>query len=502
MNSDALDTAGIPGIDAVLFDVGGTLVEQAAAGTAVVDLVARPLPGVVDALRMLAPHHRLGAVTDTATMDESTVRALLAPAGIDALLQVVVTSSDVGAAKPDPRGVLEACSRLGVAPDRTLLIGDSAVDRDAAARAGVAFVAVDAGLPDAIDREFTSRSGPFAQAVGSVTPLDGDARAAAEARQAQLTKPAGSLGRVESLGNLVAAITGRCPPPVPSRPVVVVFAGDHGVVASGVTPWPQEITASMVANFAAGGAAINAFARQVGADVHVVDVGVATDLHGLPGVAHRKVRPGTDDLMSGPAMTSADARAALDVGADVAAELVALGHDLLVTGDMGIGNTTASAALIAAFTHTHPDAVTGRGTGIDDAMLAHKTKVVANAVGRVERYLDPISVLGELGGLEIAGLAGLIVGGAAARVPVLIDGVIACAALTVADALVPGVADHCIAGHRSSEPGATVALAHLGLDPVIDLGLRLGEGTGACLAVPIVQAAARILNEMATFDEL
>lgn len=495
-------SSSIPQIDAVLLDVGGTLVEQAAPGTPVDDLVARPLPGVVDALRELARHHRLGAVTDTATMDESTVRALLAPIGIDALLEVVVTSSDVGAAKPDPRGVLAACERLGVAPERTLLIGDSSVDRDAAARAGVSFIAVDGGFADAVGRAIAARSGPFATAAAAVTPLDGDARAAAEARQAQLTKPAGSLGRVESLGNVVAAITGRCPPPIPSRPVVVVFAGDHGVVASGVTPWPQEITAAMVANFAAGGAAINAFAHQVGADVYVVDVGVAADLDGLPGVAHRKVRAGTDDLMSGPAMSTADARAALDIGADVAAELVAAGHDLLVTGDMGIGNTTASAALIAAFTHSRPDAVTGRGTGIDDTMLAHKTKVVASAVGRVDGYMDPISVLAGLGGLEIAALAGLIVGGAAARVPVVVDGVIACAALTVAAALVPGIADHCIAGHRSSEPGATIALSHLGLDPLIDLQLRLGEGTGACLAVPIVQAATRVLNEMATFDEL
>ncbi len=282
---------------------------------------------------------------------------------------------------------------------------------------------------------------------------------------------------------------------------MAVFAADHGVVASGVTPWPQEVTAQMVANFVAGGAAINVFARQVGASVRVVDVGVAGDVSALAGVEHRKVRPGTADLAAGPAMTVADARAALDVGADLAAQLLADGHDLLATGDMGIGNTTASAAVIAACTRLPAATVTGRGTGIDDAMLAHKTDVVAAATARVVDYLDAVSVLAEVGGLEIAALAGYIIGAAAGGCPVLIDGVIAAAALLVAERLAPGVTRRCIAGHRSTEPGATAALRHLDLEPVLDLGLRLGEGTGACLAIPVVGAAARVLNEMATFAE-
>ena len=492
----------IPGIDVVLLDIGGTLVEQAVPGTPVGALVPRPLPGVVETLRALAPHHRLGAVTDTAVMDEAAVRALLAQIGVDDLLGAVVTSYDVGAEKPDPRGVLEACRRLGVAPERALLIGDRAVDRDAAANAGAAFVAVDRGLADALARARASRRGAFADAAARVTPCDADAFAASQARHAQLTKPAGSLGRLEDLGHRLAAITGRCPPPIPTRPVVGVFAGDHGVARAGVTPWPQDITAAMVANFARRGAAINAVARQVGATVQVVDVGVARDLGLIDGILHHKVRPGTDDLALGPAMTTADARAALDVGAEVATSLVADGHDLLVTGEMGIGNTTPSAALIAALTHTAPAAVTGRGTGIDDGMLAHKTKIVTNAVARTDTYLDPVSVLAEVGGLEIAALAGFIVAGAANNVPVVVDGVIACAALLVADALVANIADHCIAGHRSSEPGASIALGCLGLAPLLDLELRLGEGTGACLAIPIVQTAARVLHEMATFDEL
>jgi nicotinate-nucleotide--dimethylbenzimidazole phosphoribosyltransferase len=200
-------------------------------------------------------------------------------------------------------------------------------------------------------------------------------------------------------------------------------------------------------------------------------------------------------------MTPDEARAALAVGGQVAAALVDDGHDLLVTGDMGIGNTTASAAVVAALTRRSPASVTGRGTGIDDAMLRRKTEVVAAATARLGGRADPVSVLAEVGGLEIAALAGFVVGAAAAGRPVIVDGVIALAGLLVADALAPGVADRCVAGHRSTEPGATAALEHLGLEPVLDLSMRLGEGTGACLAVPIVQAAARLLTEMATFDE-
>jgi nicotinate-nucleotide--dimethylbenzimidazole phosphoribosyltransferase len=268
-----------------------------------------------------------------------------------------------------------------------------------------------------------------------------------------------------------------------------------------VTPWPQEITSRMVATFANGCAAINVLARQVGAAVHIVDVGVAGDVGGLEGVRVHKVRRGTADLAHGPAMTRAEASRALDVGVEIARTLIAAGHGLLVTGDMGIGNTTPSAALVAAFTGTDAAVVTGRGTGIDDDMLATKTRVVADAVARVRETDDAISVLAEVGGLEIAALAGFCAGGAAAGVPVIVDGVIACAALLVAEALAPGVAARCIAGHRPLEPGGRVALTHLGMVPVLDLDLRLGEGTGACLAVPIVRAAAAVLSEMATFDE-
>ena len=339
----------------------------------------------------------------------------------------------------------------------------------------------------------------FAEAVAGLTALAPAAAADAAALHDRLAKPRGALGRLEAVGIRLAAIAGSCPPPVPEPVVVAVFAGDHGVLAEGVTPWPQEVTAQMVAAFCAGGAAVNVLARHAGARVVVVDVGVAGDLTPAPGLLLRKVRRGTANLAAGPAMTVDDAVRALDVGVAVAADAVAGGVRCLVTGDMGIGNTTASAALIAALTGRPAAEVTGRGTGIDDSTFLRKIRIVEAAALRAPDT-GPLDVLAALGGLEIAALAGFIVGGAAARVPVVVDGVVALAGAVVAAALAPGCVDFCVAGHRSTEPGASAALEHLGLDPLIDLGMRLGEGTGALLAVPLVQAAAKVLREMATLD--
>ena len=349
-----------------------------------------------------------------------------------------------------------------------------------------------------------SASPLFDAALTAVAPLDDAAGAAAAEHLDRLTKPPGSLGRLESLAVQLAAIAGEDPPPLPVPAAIGVFAGDHGVHAEGVTPWPQEVTGQMVANFCAGGAAINVLARQASARVVVVDVGVATEVPEVPGtdteLIRARVAPGTANLALGPAMTAAQVDEALEVGAALAARLVGEGARCLVTGDMGIANTTPSAALIAAFTGRPPAEVTGRGTGIDDERLARKVDVVERAVSRVASGAVPREVLAELGGLEIAALSGFIVGGAAARVPVVIDGVIAAAAALVAVALAPDVAGYLVAGHRSVEPGASAALEHLGIQPVLDLGLRLGEGTGACLALGVVESAARILREMATFD--
>jgi nicotinate-nucleotide--dimethylbenzimidazole phosphoribosyltransferase len=341
----------------------------------------------------------------------------------------------------------------------------------------------------------------FTTLAGSVEPLDPAATEQAAQLQDRLTKPRGSLGRLEALGVQLSGIAHTCPPPVPAPVTVAVFAGDHGVVEAGVTPWPSEVTAQMVANFCAGGAAINVLARHVGAEVVVVDVGVAGPIPGETSVLlRRNVALGTANLAQGPAMTEEQVKAALEVGAEVGCAAVEGGAGMLVTGDMGIGNTTPSAALIAALTGTGAQLVTGRGTGIDDAMLATKTHVIETALGRLAPGAGPLTITAEVGGLEIAALAGFIVAGAAARVPVLLDGVIAVAAALIASAFAPFTTGYLIAGHRSSEPGASVGLAYLELSPLLDLGLRLGEGSGGVLAVPVVQAAAKIMREMATFD--
>jgi nicotinate-nucleotide--dimethylbenzimidazole phosphoribosyltransferase len=334
-----------------------------------------------------------------------------------------------------------------------------------------------------------------------IRPLDPQAMEAARQRQALMTKPAGSLGQLEDISIQLAGLAGACPPSMPEPAAVAVFAADHGVHAQAVTPWPQEVTAQMVANFLDGGAVVNAFAAQAGAEVVVVDVGVNASLGQMPGLLPRKIGMGTSDFTAGPAMTPGDAIAAIGVGIEVARDLVIAGNRCLLTGDMGIANTTASAALIAAFTGQDPAAVTGLGTGVDSATLARKVDVVrAGLALHRPNPADPVGVLAAFGGFEHAALAGFIVAAAALRVPVILDGVIAGAAALAACAIAPLAAGCLIAGHRSVEPGAAIALEHLGLRPLIDLDLRLGEGTGALLALPIVQSACRALREVATFD--
>jgi nicotinate-nucleotide--dimethylbenzimidazole phosphoribosyltransferase len=341
----------------------------------------------------------------------------------------------------------------------------------------------------------------LADTVAEIRGADPDAMAAARERLDRMTKPPGALGRVEDLAVRLAGIAGSCPPPLPAPAIVAVFAADHGVHAQGVTPWPQEVTAQMVANIAAGGAVVNAFAAQLGAEVVVVDVGVAGALDPAPGLLQRKVAPGTMDITVGPAMTRARAQQALEVGITVATDFVRAGYKCLLTGDMGIANTTVAATLTCAFTGADAEQATGRGTGIDDERLAHKIDVVRRALARHRADpADPIGVVAAVGGFEHAALAGFILGAAASRTPVLLDGVIAGSAALVAAALCPAAVDACVAGHRSAEPGHALALDHLGLTPLLDLGMRLGEGTGALLALPVAQAAVRVLHDVATFD--
>ncbi|MEV7149600.1 nicotinate-nucleotide--dimethylbenzimidazole phosphoribosyltransferase [Streptomyces sp. NPDC093084] len=341
----------------------------------------------------------------------------------------------------------------------------------------------------------------LAETVAGIRPLDAKALGEAWERQKRMTKPAGALGMLEIISAQLSGLSRQCPPPIPEPAAVAIFAGDHGVHAQGVTPWPQEVTAQMVANFLGGGAVCNAFASQVGAEVCVVDVGVASELPATPGLLPRKVRAGTSDMTTGPAMTREEAKQAIEVGIETARDLVAAGNKALLTGEMGIANTTASAALISVYTGADPAEVTGRGTGINDETLARKTEVVRRALDLHQPDpADPIGVLAAIGGFEHAAMVGLLLGGASLRTPVILDGVSAGAAALVARAIAPEVLAACIAGHRSAEPGHVAALNKLGLRPLVDLDLRLGEGTGALLALPLVQSTARAMHEVATFD--
>ncbi len=329
----------------------------------------------------------------------------------------------------------------------------------------------------------------------AVAPLDADAMAATAQRWSTRAIPPGALGRLQPLAVQLSGMTGVAPPTVVANPAVAVFAADHGVVADGASAWPSSVTQLMAATMVSGGAAINQFAALFAARVVVVDVGMANPAP--DGVVSRRVRAGTGSLARGPAMSTADAAAALAVGIEVANSLVDEGADCLVGGEMGIGNTTAAAAVISVICNIDSNRIVGPGAGLGTDQLDHKRALVAAGVARVPADASAITVLAEVGGLEIAALAGFYLGAAARRIPVIVDGVIALAAACTADRLDHAVRARLIAGHRSTEPAADVALGHLDLTPLIELDLRLGEGTGACLAIPFLQAAARAVRDIA-----
>ncbi len=338
------------------------------------------------------------------------------------------------------------------------------------------------------------------QTIQSIRPLDAAAMDAARARQNNLTKPPGSLGRLEEISIQVAGITGQARPVIKEK-AVVTCAGDHGVVAQGVSAFPQEVTPQMVYNFLNGGAAINVLARHVGARVVVVDAGVAADFEPQPGLVIKKVAHGTADMTQGPAMSRAQAVQAIEAGIEVVEDEIARGLSIVAVGDMGIGNTTPSSGIVAAITGRPVAEVTGRGTGINDEQLAHKMAVIrkALAVNRPDPD-DALDVLSKVGGFEIGTIAGVVLGAAAHHIPAVIDGFISTAGALIAGELAPLAREYMIAAHASAEIGHRAMLDRLGLIPCLDFDLRLGEGTGAALVLSVVEAACKILDEMATFE--
>ena len=341
----------------------------------------------------------------------------------------------------------------------------------------------------------------LAGTIDKIKPLDKAAMDAARARQDQLTKPAGSLGRLEELSIKIAGIQGKARPEIKNKAVITI-AGDHGVVDEKVGNWPREVTAQMVENFLRGGAGINVLARQAGARIIFVDMGVASDLKPHPHLIVKKVGYGTRNICLGPAMTQEQVVEAIEAGIEVVTAESKKGMDIVGTGDMGIGNTTASSAVFAALSGKTVEEVTGRGTGLSDEQLAHKIDVIrrALAVNKPDPS-QPLDILAKVGGFEIGGLSGVMLGAAARRIPVVIDGFISGAAALIAVALAPQLKDYIMAAHVSAEAGHAAMLNYMGLKPLLSLDMRLGEGTGAALGIILAEAAVRTLNEMATFAE-
>ncbi len=339
------------------------------------------------------------------------------------------------------------------------------------------------------------------QTIASILPIDNEAAWAADARLNSLTKPPGSLGYLEQLVRRYAAI--RHDESVKSgRGAIAVFVADHGVADEGVSAFPQAVTAEMLRNIAAGGAAISVLARRFGYSLKVVDVGVKIDTSAKPlsGVTYRRIAAGTRNFLDGPAMTPDETTRALEIGIEIARELSDGGATLIGIGEMGIANSTPAAAILCALTGLRPESIVGRGTGLDDAGVRRKIEVVTRALEIHRDKLTPESMLAALGGFEIAAMAGVCIGGAASRIPVVVDGFIATAAAAVAEKIYPGLFDHLFFSHRSAEGGHALALDHFKLRPILDLDLRLGEGTGAALAMNVIDSALDLLDHMATFE--
>ena len=425
-----------------------------------------------------------GRVLDMPAENSATTRP-----GTAAPPPVPAPAPNVTPAVPTPAASPPAASApAAVSPPAAAATAARADTAETADTAGTAPTGIEA--PDGTD----------AEVFGLIEPPDRAVAEQARARHLTLTKPPGSLGRLEELGIWVSSCQGACPPTQFTAPSVVLFAGDHGVAEGGVSAFPPEVTGQMVANFAAGGAAVNVLARRCGASVRVVDMSVATDTS--PEISRFKVRRSSGDLRVTDALTIAEARSALAAGRAIADELVDGGADLLIAGDMGIGNTTPAAVLIGAMTRREPVEVVGRGTGIDDAGWIRKTAAIRDGMRRVRKVTgDPLAMLAAVGGADLTAMAGFLAQAAVRHTPVILDGVVVTAAALLANDLAPGAVQWWVAGHRSAEPAHTFALEHLDLAPLLEFSMRLGEGSGAVAALPIVAAAVDILTDMATFAE-
>jgi nicotinate-nucleotide--dimethylbenzimidazole phosphoribosyltransferase len=487
--------------DCVLFDLGNTLIAQENPGRPYEDLKVQVLPGVQQLLDELQGKVKLGIVSNTKTITAADIQAKLQTVGLDKYFESIIATAEFGTHKPDPAPIAAAIEQLQCSAARTLYVGDVETDKQAALAAGALFAYAGPNLYQSIKQYLLHSDSAFDRAINAQPTFSQEHFDAVRKEFDGLAKPVGSLGRLETIAAQIAGITHSHAPTVDPA-AIALFGADHGIAGDdSVTPWPQAITGMMLEVMGDNKAAVSVLADVADVYVQIINVGAIADSKSL-NVRNERVASGTADIRTTDAMSDAVVRAALEVGAQTAERLIAGGSRCLVTGEVGIANTTPSAALIAHFTQSTAEQVTGRGSGIDNQTYARKVEIVAQLIAKTKNESDPIKTLAQIGGIEIAAITGYILRATSLQVPVVLDGVITLAAATIAKAINPEVNQFLIAGHSSSEPGSRIAITHLGLQPILDLELRLGEGTGALLAIPVIRSACQALSRMARIADL
>jgi nicotinate-nucleotide--dimethylbenzimidazole phosphoribosyltransferase len=487
--------------DCVLFDLGNTLIAQENPGTPYQDLKVQVLPGVQELLDELHEKVKLGIVSNTKAITAADIQTKLATVGLDKYFQCIIATAEFGTHKPDPAPITAAIEQLHCSADRTLYVGDIETDKQAAVAAGAHFAYAGPNLYESIRQNMLHSDSAFDRAINTHPTFSQKRFDSVHKEFDGLAKPVGSLGQLETIAAQIAGITHSYTPTVDPA-AIALFGADHGIaVDDSVTPWPQAITGMMLEVMGDNKAAVSVLADVADVYVQIINVGAIANSKS-PNVRNERVASGTADIRTNDAMSVAVVRAALDIGAQTAERLIAGGSRCLVTGEVGIANTTPSAALIAHFTQTTAEQVTGRGSGIDDQTYARKVEIVANLITKTKHEKDPVKTLAQIGGIEIAALTGYILRAASLQIPVVLDGVITLAAASIAKAINPEIKQFLIAGHCSSEPGSRIAITHLQLQPILDLELRLGEGTGALLALPIIRSACQALSRMARISDI
>jgi nicotinate-nucleotide--dimethylbenzimidazole phosphoribosyltransferase len=487
--------------DCVLFDLGNTLIRQENPGTPYESLAVELLPGVEQLLKELKGKVKIGIVSNTQTITATEIKKKLATVGIEHYFDVVIATAELGIHKPDPAPISAAIMALGLKPERTLYVGDIETDLQAARSAGAEFAYTGPDIYKSVHQYLFHSESALDRAIYA-QPIFSEAHADAAKKEIDgLAKPVGSLGKLEKVAAQIAGITHSHRPTVDPA-AIAVFGADHAIAADdSVTPWPQAITGMMLEVMGENRAAVSVLAEVADVYCQYINVGTLGD-SASKAVRNERVTSGARDIRIDDAMTYQEVIAAMNVGAQSAERLIAGGSRSLCTGEVGIGNTTASAALIAHFAQARAQEVTGRGSGIDDATYVRKVEIVAQLIAKTKNEEDPITVLAQIGGIEIAALTGYILRATSMQIPVVLDGLITLAAATVAHAIKPNTTKFLIAGHCSSEPGSAIALKHLRLTPLLDLDLRLGEGTGAILSIPIIRSACQVILKMARISDL